>query len=156
MLMGGTVAYAAAYFQGGVTTGVPKPVASSACHTVTPAQALTPGEVTINVYNATSRSGLAASVAQSLRTQGFKIGKVANDPLAKRIAGVGEVRHGQIGAAGATLAAMRLAGASVVPDERTDTTVDLVLGNTFTALHSPPEVVPAKATRPTPSPTDSC
>src|SRR5471030_2732890 len=77
LLMIGTFMYAAAYFQGWVGNKTPKPVASSACQTVTPAQALKPSVVTINVYNATSRAGLAASTAKSLRTQGFKIGKVA-------------------------------------------------------------------------------
>lgn len=156
LLMLGTFAYAAAYFQGWVGDRVPKPVASPACQVVTPAQALKPSAVTINVYNATNRTGLAASVAKLLRTQGFKVGKVANDPLGKPIAGVGEVRHGQTGAAGATLAATRLSGVKVVPDKRTDNTVDLVLGNKFTALLAPPKVAPSKATKPTPSPTKSC
>lgn len=156
LTMLGTFAYAAAYFQGWVGGTVPKPVASPACRVATPAKALTPGAVTINVYNATNRKGLAASVAKSLRTQGFKIGKVANDPLDKVIAGVGEVRHGQIGARGATLAAARLSGAKVVRDQRTDATVDLVLGNRFTTLGVPPKVTPVKATKPTPSPTGSC
>lgn len=149
LLMVGTFAYAAAYFQGWVGTRAPKPVASPACRVVTPARTLTPSAVTINVYNATDRAGLAASVAKSLRTQGFKIAKVTNDPLGKPIDGVGEVRRGRTGAAGATLAATRLSGAKVVPDKRTDDTVDLVLGNKFKALSAPPKVAPSKATKPT-------
>jgi hypothetical protein len=131
-------------------------VASSACQAVTPAKALKPSAVTINVYNATSRVGLAASTAKSLRAQGFKIGKVTNDPLGKGIDGVGEVRHGPSGAAAAALAGTRLRGAKVVPDARSDNTVDLVLGNAFKALSAPPKVAPSKATKPTPSPTGSC
>ena len=159
LMMLGTFAYAAAYFQGWVGDKAPKPAASPAapaCHGVTPTPALEPSAVTINVYNATNRRGLAASVAKSLRTQGFKVAKVANDPLGKQIDGVGEVRHGQAGAVGASLAATRLSGAKVVPDERTDDTVDLVLGNKFTALVAPPTLAPPKVTRPTPSPTGSC
>ena len=156
LAMVGTFAYAAAYFQGWVTTGAPGPVASSACQTVTPAQALTPAAVTINVYNATNRDGLAKSVAKSLRTQGFTVDKVANDPLGKRIAGVGEVRHGRLGAADARLAATRLAGVRVVLDARTDDTVDLVLGNRFSALRAPPKVVPSKAAGPTLVPGQPC
>jgi len=34
--------------------------------------------------------------------------------------------------------------------------VDLVLGNKFTALSVPPKVAPSKATKPTPSPSNSC
>lgn len=156
LMMLGTFMYAAAYFQGWVGKSAPKPAASAPCRVVTPAKALTPNAVTINVYNATSRAGLAASVAKSLRTQGFKVAKVANDPLDMRIAGVGEVRHGQTGTPGATLAATRLSGAKVVPDKRTDATVDLVLGDTFKALAAPTTVAPAKASKPNPSPTDDC
>jgi hypothetical protein len=146
LLMLGTFIYAAAYYQGRVgNRAAPKAPPSLGCQTLAPAQALTPRAVTINVYNATDRSGLAASVAKSLRTQGFKIAAVANDPLGKSIGGVGEVRRGRKGAAGATLAAARLSGAKVVRDGRTDDTVDLVLGNTFTALSTPPKVAPPKA-----------
>ena len=60
------------------------------------------------------------------------------------------------GAAGATLAATRLLGAKVVPDGRTDDTVDLVLGNKFTALSAPPKIAPLKTAKPTLSPTNSC
>jgi LytR cell envelope-related transcriptional attenuator len=151
----GTFAYAAAYFQGWLDTKDPKPAASSACPAVTPA-ALVPSDVTINVYNATNRGGLAASVAKSLRAQGFKIGQVANDPLGKRITGAGEVRHGQIGTAGATIVATRLAGARVVLDKRPDETVDLVLGNAFSALKAPPKSLPPSATKPAPSRTGTC
>lgn len=155
-MMLGSFAYAAAYFQGWVGNGAPTAEASSDCQVVTRAQALKASTVTINVYNATDRAGLAASVAKSLRTQGFKVAKVTNDPLGKPIGGVGEVRHGPTGTAGATLAATRLSGAKVVPDGRTDNTVDLVLGNKFTALSVPPKVAPSKATKPTPSPSNSC
>jgi hypothetical protein len=153
LFMLGTFTYAAAYYQGwvGNRAAAPSPPASLSCQTVAPAQLLTPTAVTINVYNATDRSGLAASVAKSLRTQGFKVAIVANDPLGKSIGGVGEVRRGRRGAAGASLAAARLSGAKVVRDGRTDDTVDLVLGNKFTALSTPPEVAPPKASTPTPS-----
>ena len=156
LVMVGTFAYAAAYFQGWVATGSPRSVTSPSCALVTPTQTLTPAAVTINVYNATTRAGLAASVAKSLQTQGFKVAKVTNDPLGKPIDGVGEVRHGQAGAAAATLAATRLQGAKVVPDGRADETVDLVLGNTFKALSAPPAVAPSTAATPRPSTTSSC
>lgn len=158
LVLVGTFTYAAAYFQGWITTGVPHLTGNSDCQVAAPAPApaLTPRAVTINVYNATSRNGLAASVAKSLRIQGFKIAAVANDPLGQQIARVGEVRHGRLGAAGATLVAVRLPGVKIVLDERTDSTVDLVLGDRFSALHTPPKVVPSKATKPTPAPKQSC
>jgi LytR cell envelope-related transcriptional attenuator len=159
LVMVGTFAYAAAYFQGWVTAAPPSSLASPPCQTADAtdaAVALTPGAVTVNVYNATNRDGLARSVAKSLRTQGFNIGEIANDPLGKRIVGVGEVRHGQLGTADANLVAKRLPGAKVVLDKRTDDSVDLVLGNRFSALRAPAGVVQTHATKPTTPPTPRC
>ena len=156
LLMVGAFWYAATYFQGWVATGTPRSVASSSCHPVTAERSVTPNVVTINVYNATDRAGLAAAVAKSLQTQGFKVARVTNDPLGKSIDGVGEVRRGQAGTAGGTLAATRLAGAKVVPDGRTDDTVDLVLGNSFTALSLPPTAAPSTGTTPKPTTIPSC
>ena len=156
LVMVGTFAYAAAYFQGWITTGAPKPVANPACQVAAPARALTPRAVTINVYNATNRDGLAASVSKSLRGQGFKVRTIANDPLGTQITGVGDVRHGELGTASAKLIALRLPGARMVLDERTDDTVDLVLGNGFSALRTPAKVAPAKAAKPAPVPKQSC
>jgi hypothetical protein len=155
-MMAGTFVYAAAYFQGWVGLGPTNAAASTACQTDTPTQALTLDTVTVNVYNATNRDGLARSVAKSLRTQGFKIGEVANDPLGKELLGVGEVRHGKLGAEVATLAAMRLPGAKVVLDKRTDDSVDLVLGNRFSALRASSGVVKAKGTSTSTPPPQSC
>jgi hypothetical protein len=156
LVMLGTFAYAAAYVQGWVgARTAPKTVASPACQAAAPVKALTPRAVTMNVYNSTDRSGLAASVAKSLRTQGFTVADVANDPLGRPIAGVGEIRHGPTGAAAAALAATRLGGARLVVDARTDATVDLVLGVKFKVLSVPPKVAPAKTSKPTPVPSPS-
>jgi len=152
LVMLGTFTYAAAYFQGWVGTRAPKIVPSPSCQPATPVEALTPQAVKVNVYNSTDRANLAASVAKSLRTQGFKVVDVANDPLGKPISGVGEIRSGSAGAAGATLVAARLAGAKVVVDSRTDATVDLVLGMSFKALTVPPKVAPTKPGKPAATP----
>ena len=142
VLLVGSFLYATAYVQGWVGTSAPKPVTSAACDEATLTRVVTPGTVTVNVYNSTSREGLAASVAKSLRAQGFRVAIVGNDPLGMSIQGVGAVRRGPTGALGATLAATRLAGAKVVPDNRTDATVDIVLGDKFRALSAPPKVKP--------------
>jgi hypothetical protein len=152
LVMLGTFAYAAAYFQGWVGSRTPKPVASPACQVAPPVVALTPRAVTINVYNSTDRSGLAASVAKSLRTQGFTIADIANDPLGRPVAGVGEIRHGSTGAAAAAMASKRLSGAKLVLDGRPDASVDLVIGTNFRALSVPPKVAPAKPGKPQPTP----
>lgn len=153
LLLIGTFTYAAAYFQGWVGTRAPTTAASPSCQPTGPVQALTPRAVTVNVYNSTDRAGLAASVAKALRTQGFKVVDVANDPLGRPISGVGEIRSGSDGAAAAALVAARLAGAKVVLDNRTDATVDLVLGKTFKLLSVPPKVAPTKPSKPAATPT---
>ena len=157
LMLLGTFTYAAAYFQGWVgTRSVPKPVASAACQPGGPVKALTPSTVTLNVFNSTNRVGLAASVAKSLRTLGFKVVNVTNDPLGKPISDVGEIRYGPAGTAAAAFARTRLSGAKLVLDNRTDPSVDLVLGTKFTALTVPPKVAPATPGKPTPSPSPSC
>ena len=51
----------------------------------------TPATTTVNVYNASSKNGLAARTAAELRERGFVIGEVRNDPLRRKVA-VAEVR----------------------------------------------------------------
>jgi hypothetical protein len=103
-------------------------------------QQIVPRQVTVNVYNATKRQGLAARTAAAMRQRGFVIGKIANDPLRKTLAGSAEVRSGVKGKSRAPLVAAHVAGAVSVVDKRTDLTVDLVLGARFTALRTPEQV----------------
>lgn len=144
LLLVGTVAYAASYVQGWVGNTAPSAVANAGC---TSNPALKPSGVTINVYNASNRTGLAASLARALEKQGFKVATVDNDPLGKTLLGVGEIRAGQSGAAGAVLLAKRLAGARVMQDDRMDASVDVVPGVKFKALRVPPKAsVPSRLT----------
>jgi LytR cell envelope-related transcriptional attenuator len=99
---------------------------------------VTAAQITLNVYNATGRQGLAASTAKQLKSRGFTIGKVANDPLKANLTVAAEVR-------GAVTSAMHMVAAEVIgsqlrSDTRTDGSVDLVLGAGFTALASPQQV----------------
>jgi hypothetical protein len=118
LLLLGTLVYAAGNVLGWIG-GEPKVVATPKCIGPISKQALTPGDVTVNVYNATDHTGL-----------------VDNDPLGKTLLTLGEIRHGPTGTAGAMLAAARLPGARLVQDDRMDASVDLVLGSKFKALHA--------------------
>jgi hypothetical protein len=149
VLLLGTVLYAASYVQGWVGTPATKAVVRTSCDAATSNQALTPDGVTLNVYNSTDHTGLAASAAASLERQGFKIATIDNDPLGKTILGVGEIRHGPSGLDGALLASLRLPGATLVQDDRMDASVDVVVGKAFTAVKVPPKAVSLK-TKPTP------
>ncbi len=104
---------------------------------------LTPAGVTVNVYNATTRGGLAAKTAAEVRKRGFKVATVANDPLQKKVAVAAEVRYGKSGTAGGKLVAALVKGTKAVPDSRTDSSVDLVLGTKFTALVPVPKATPS-------------
>ena len=108
-----------------------------------------PGTVTVNVYNATNRAGLAKRTSAVLATRGFPIGHVANDPLGKSVKGVAEVRYGPSGEQGAKLLLYYVPGAVLVADQRTDASVDLVLGTKFVAV-APQKTVDAALVKPTP------
>ena len=98
-------------------TSCPEPAAQTSSETakvpVVPAE-----KVKVNVYNATSRAGLASDTANALKRRGFRIGKVANDPTNRKVTGEAEVRHGPKGKAAA-----RTVGAQV-GDVGTSRTVD--------------------------------
>ena len=88
----------------------------------------------MNVYNATTRKGLAKSTSVELAARGFRTGKVSNDPSKKIIAASAEIRFGPAGAVNAKVVAAQVVGAVLVPDNRRDATVDFVLGEGFAAL----------------------
>ena len=90
-----------------------------------------PRAITVNVYNATKRRGLAGTVATELRKRGFRVGKVDNDPLERRVTGLAEVRNSTQGADAARTVTAQVGTVVAVPDQRKDATVDLVLGRGF-------------------------
>ena len=109
----------------------------------TTAAPLTPKDVTVNVYNATQRAGLAAKTATDVRKRGFRVSTVANDPLQRKVAAAAEVRFGPSGAPGSKLVLGLVKGAKVVKDSRTDSSVDLVIGEKYTKLAAAPKATPA-------------
>ncbi|MFJ3584367.1 LytR C-terminal domain-containing protein [Streptomyces sp. NPDC090127] len=108
--------------------------------TATPAATATlpkPGQITVNVYNATPRSGLAKTTADELKKRGFVIGKIGNAPAAydKKVPGAGML----LGATGAAKGAFpvlgtQLKGATTKTDTRGTADVDLIIGTAFKAL----------------------
>ncbi|WP_037803983.1 LytR C-terminal domain-containing protein [Streptomyces sp. NRRL F-5135] len=96
-----------------------------------------PGQIKVNVYNATPRVGLAKSTADELKKRGFVIGKVGNAPAAydKKVPGAGIL----VGSAAATDGSLtvlgaQLKGATPKADERKTADVDLILGTAFKEL----------------------
>ena len=109
-----------------------------------------PAQVRVNVYNATERRGLASTVATALKKRGFQVDKVANDPLKRSVTGLAEVRSSAQGTDASRTVIAQVGQVVLVPDQRTDASVDLVLGATFKKLVSPAEA--AAVITPTPSP----
>jgi hypothetical protein len=110
------------------------------CPSASPQPSAVPAsEITVNVYNATDRRGLATTVAAQLRRRGFEVHKVANDPAGRTVTGIAEVRSGPGGAAAARTVGAQVGDYVAVPDQRTTTEVDLVVGAGFTRLSSAQE-----------------
>ncbi len=105
--------------------------------------------VTVSVFNTTPRPGLATSVGKDLQARGFKLDRAGNDPLGSFLPSeVALVRYGDKGEPAARRVALSVKGAKLVLDGRNDSTVDLVLGNRFTALVPAASATPAPAQKP--------
>ncbi|WP_406060323.1 LytR C-terminal domain-containing protein [Streptomyces sp. NBC_01077] len=136
-----------------------KPVAKA---TTAPAAALPkPAQITVNVYNATPRGGLARTTADELKKRGFKIGKVGNAPTAydKKVPGTGLL----LGATTATKGAFpvlgtQLKGATTKTDTRGTADVDLIIGTAFKNLapKATADAALVALTKPAPVPTGKC
>jgi hypothetical protein len=119
----------------------------------------TPGQITVNVFNATPRSGLAKETADELKKRGFKIGDVGNatDAYDKKVAGAG-ILLGAKAAYGAALPVLntQLPGAQLKTDGRDKATeVDLIIGTGFKALTKKEDADKALAVLAKPQPTPS-
>ncbi|MYZ37155.1 MULTISPECIES: LytR C-terminal domain-containing protein [unclassified Streptomyces] len=108
-----------------------------------------PGQITVNVYNATPRGGLAKTTADELKKRGFLIGKVGNAPAKydKKIQGAG-ILLGSPSAWNTALTVLgtQLKGAATKTDSRKTADVDLLLGTTFTKLNVQKDADEALAT----------
>lgn len=97
-----------------------------------------PGTITVNVLNATTRSGLAQKTADELKKRGFRIGEVANAPATfdKKVKGTGVL----LGPATALDTALPVLGTQLAGAERrTDPArkgaeLDLIIGDAFRGL----------------------
>jgi hypothetical protein len=143
--MAGAFYYASTYFRD--TTPKPGP-----CTTAVPQQALRPNDVSLNVYNSTSRAGLAKTVASAAIDRGFKVKAVANDPKKAGVKQVAQIRFGPEGAASARLVKAHVPGAVYVNDKRKGDTVDLVVGRAWKSFGKEPvEVTPTQTLRQCPT-----
>jgi hypothetical protein len=116
-----------------------------------------PSAVRVNVYNATSRSGLAKQVGEELKKRGFTVVKFANAPQEydKKLKGTG-LLVGAPKSLGAQLPvlATQLKGAEKKADARAGQDVDLIIGDKFKSLDAKKDADAALAAlaRPAPAP----
>ncbi|MEU3600995.1 LytR C-terminal domain-containing protein [Streptomyces sp. NPDC006798] len=120
---------------------------------------LKPAQITVNVYNATPRGGLAKAAAEELKARGFTIGKVGNATAAydKKIPGAGLL----LGAPGAVkgpfnVLGTQLPGATARTDTRSTADVDLIIGTAYTSLAPRPAAEKALTTLANPARTPAC
>lgn len=97
-----------------------------------------PAQITVNVYNATTRSGLAKNTADELKKRGFKIGDIGNasKEFDKKVKGTG-VLLGPASSVNSSLPV--LATQLSAAERRTDAArkgaaVDLIIGDGFKTL----------------------
>jgi hypothetical protein len=113
-------------------------VAQNVC---THSKPLAPKKISVRVFNGSGRDGLARQVAAQLKALGFAVKTTGNDPLESRIKTQVEIRHGDSGdVAAATMSAYVVGRADDVQDDRQDSSIDLVLGPSFSRLHSKSEL----------------
>jgi len=99
-----------------------------------PNNRLVPKQVVVNVYNGGAKAGAAGRVADVLKKRGFNINKIANEPNGDKI-DIVSVRGATDNAPEMQLIAGQLnQKALTVGDDRTDHTVDLVIGAGFGSL----------------------
>ncbi|MET3140880.1 UNVERIFIED_ORG: hypothetical protein ABIB19_000341 [Arthrobacter sp. UYEF10] len=89
-------------------------------------------KINLNVYNSTSRPGLARSVADELLVRKFVVGAVANTEAGFR--GVAAVVSGAAGQSAAFSVQRNLPGSDYFQDGRTDASVDVILSNDYREL----------------------
>ena len=94
-----------------------------------------PEKVTLNVYNSTSRPGLARSVANEFAARKFAVSAVGNTTSSYR--GVALVVSGAAGQSAAFSVQRNVPGSDYLQDGRTDPSVDVILTGDFKELVKP-------------------
>lgn len=121
-----------------VSVGQKKPATGTvlpydALDKITPAP---PGEVKVQVYNASKQRGAATQASTQLAQDGFQVGAPANDPLYvnQQMKCRGQIRFGANGESEARTVSLIVPCTQLVRDGRQDAGVDLAIGSDFTSV----------------------
>jgi hypothetical protein len=112
-----------------------------------------PASVTVDVLNGTGTTGLAATVADALRGQGFVVGAVGNE---EGTVNESVVRHGPGVVEQARTVAAAVPGAVLQPSDAIGDTVQLVIGPGYSTVvpvqvGAPAQEAPAEAAEAAPT-----
>ncbi|UQX02116.1 LytR C-terminal domain-containing protein [Streptomyces sp. RerS4] len=149
----------------GKKAGAAKPASApnaDATPSASPAAALPqPGQITVNVYNATPRAGLAKAVGDELRKRGFVVGHVGNAPAGfdKKVPGSGILLGSPTtDKAAYSVLATQLDGLTQQTDTREGADIDLILGDSFKELKPKADADKALTilANPVPTPASTC
>jgi len=99
-----------------------------------PNQRVASASVVVNVYNAGNISGLAEQTAAALKLRGFGIGTIGNDPAGSNFTGYLLVRGAAPNLPSVKLLMQQATGAVFRKVNRSDASVDAVLGAKFRSL----------------------
>ena len=134
VLIGAVVGFNALFAPLPGSDSEPSAVESPACDqpSVKRGQRLRSNEVTVNVFNAGTRAGLAGATVDAFRARGFRGGEIGNAPTGSK------VRRAQVWVAEGEEAAGRLVARQigprtpvVTPDEDLADGIDVLVGNGF-------------------------
>lgn len=123
-----------------------------------PADVPKPSAVTVNVYNATPRTGLAKDTADALKKRGFTIGKVGNASAAydKKVKGTAILLGGPKAQDALKVLGTQLSAGDLKTDpaRKSAADIDLIIGEGFAALDPVQNADHAMAVlkQPTPAP----
>ncbi|MFP1626132.1 LytR C-terminal domain-containing protein [Streptomyces sp. 5K101] len=120
-----------------------------------------PRQVTVNVYNATPRSGLAKAAADELKKRGFTIGKVGNatPEYDKKVPGTAVLLGGPTAHEGYfRVLGTQLLGTQLKTDTRKTADIDLIIGTAYKALEprKSADAALAAMAAPAPAPSATC
>lgn len=122
------------------STGKPGSVGTDACldASSTPTVKVALNSIHANIWNAGGKAGQAANVASQLTWRGIKVIDTGNDPAAGAPPKHAEIRYGPNGKQIALTLAQQVKDATLEQDDRTNPSVDLVIGSKFALTPVPP------------------
>lgn len=103
-----------------------------------PSVAIAPSTIPLRIFNASDTAGLAQDVAIEMKSRQFRVLTAGNYTASATPAAYATITYGAIGKQIALTVAQQVKNPTLVQDDRTDPSVDLVLGPKFALIPVPP------------------